>query len=215
MKIGILGSGAVGTTIGKKLVSLGHEVKIGSRKAGNDKGQAFVREAGARASEGSFADAAAFGELLFNCTRGEASLEALAQAGEAAIGDKILIDVANPLDFSKGMPPSLLVANTDSLGEQIQRRLPRAKVVKTLNTVTAAIMVDPKSLAGGAHDLFVCGNDAAAKGRVAELLGSFGWSAPIDLGDVSAARATEAYLLLWVRLYGTYQTPLINLKIVR
>jgi predicted dinucleotide-binding enzyme len=215
MKIGIFGSGNVATTIAGKLVSLGHEVKLGSRTATNEKAQAWVRSVGRGASQGTFADAAAFGELLFNCTLGAASLEALRAAGAEHMKGKILVDVANALDFSKGFPPSLTVANGDSLGEQIQRAFPDTKVVKALNTVTAEVMVAPERLAGE-HDLFVAGNDAEAKARVAELLrGGFGWKRVIDVGDITAARGTEAYVLLWVRLYGALGSPLFNVHIVR
>src|SRR5437773_1923726 len=140
MKIGVLGTGMVGVAIGNKLVSLGHEVKMGSRSATNEKAAAWVKGAGAKASQGTFADAAGFGELIFNCTSGHGSLEALKAAGAQSLKGKILIDISNPLDFSKGMPPTLFAGNTDSLGELAQAALPETKVVKTLNTVTASIM---------------------------------------------------------------------------
>ncbi|MBS1152254.1 MAG: hypothetical protein H6Q89_3952 [Myxococcaceae bacterium] len=216
MKIAVLGTGMVGTTIASKLIALGHDVKMGARQATNEKAQAWVKAAGARASAGTFADAAAFGELAFNCTSGAASLEALKAAGAANLKGKVLIDLANPLDFSKGMPPTLFAGNTDSLGEQIQRAFPETQVVKTLNTINCNLMVDPARVAGGDHDVFVSGNDSQAKGRVTEILrGWFGWKTVIDLGDISTARGTESYLPLWVRLYGALQTPDFNLKIVR
>jgi predicted dinucleotide-binding enzyme len=215
MKIAILGTGMVGATIGGKLVSLGHEVKMGSRTAGNEKAVAWARAAGGKASQGSYADAAAFGEVVFNCTNGAGSLDALHAAGAANMEGKILVDVANPLDFSKGMPPTLFVCNTDSLGEQIQRAFPHVKVVKALNTINTEVMVDPQKLPG-AHDVFVSGNDAGAKARVAEILrGWFGWENVIDLGDISTARGTEAYVLLWVRMWGAFKTPQFNLHFVR
>ena len=215
MKIAVFGTGMVGTTIASKLVELGHEVKMGSRTANNEKAAAWVSEAGERASQGTFADAAGFGELLFNCTAGAGSLEALRAAGAANLDGKILIDIANPLDFSKGMPPTLSVFGDDSLGEQIQRELPNVKVVKALNTINCYIMVDP-SRVPGEHDVFVSGNDAEAKQKVTEILrGWFGWKSVIDLGDISTARGTEAYLMLWVRLWGTLETPDFNMKIVR
>ncbi len=143
-------------------------------------------------------------------------LEALKLAGERNLTDKILIDIANPLDFSRGFPPSLSVCNTDSLGEQIQRAFPGAKVVKTLNTTNALVMVDPAKVAGGDHDLFVSGNDAAAKARVTELLERwFGWNSVIDLGDITTARGPEMLLAIWVRLYGTLGTGMFNFKIAR
>jgi predicted dinucleotide-binding enzyme len=215
MKIGILGTGMVGETLGKKLAQLGHEVRMGSRDAKNPKAAEFVKAGGAKCSQGTFADAAKFGEVIFNCTAGTASLEALKAAGAENLGGKVLVDVSNPLDFSKGFPPSLSVTNTDSLGEQIQRAFPSAKVVKTLNTVNAGVMVEPKKLANGAHDLFVCGNDAGAKETVTGILRSFGWERIVDLGDITGARAAEAYLLLWVRLMGGLKTAQFNLQIVR
>ena len=215
MKIGVLGTGGVGSAIATKLVSLGHDVKMGSRSAASDKALAWVASAGSRASAGTFADAAAFGELLLNCTAGANSLAALQAAGASNLAGKILIDVANPLDFSKGMPPTLTVCNSDSLGEQIQRAFPETKVVKALNTVSNILMINPAALPGD-HDLLICGNDAAAKAHVTELLmGWFGWNTVVDVGDITAARGTEAILLLWVRLFGRFQTPQFNFHIVR
>ena len=214
MRIGVLGTGVVGKTLGHKLVKLGHEVRMGSRKAGSDKAKAWAKDAGAGASEGSFADAAAHGEVIFNCTAGMASLDALRAAGSRNLENKILVDVSNPLDFSKGMPPSLSVCNTDSLGEQIQKTFPEAKVVKTLNTVTAAVMVDP-ALIPVPHTMFVSGNDANAKNAVTKLLkDGFGWKEVLDLGDLSAARAQEMYLPLWLRLYMKMQTANVNVHVV-
>lgn len=216
MKLGVLGTGAVGQTIGGKLVALGHQVKMGSRSATNEKAAAWVKAAGGGASQGTFADAAAFGEIVFSCTAGAGTVEAARAAGEANLRGKILIDVSNSLDFSKGFPPSLFTGNTDSLGEQLQRALPETKVVKTLNTVTANLMVDARSVADGEHDVFVSGNDSDAKGRVTELLRDwFGWKHVVDLGDITTARGTESYLALWVRLYGVTKTPLFNVKLVR
>jgi predicted dinucleotide-binding enzyme len=215
MKIGILGSGMVGSTVGTKLVELGHDVKMGSRTADNMKGSEWVKANGAHASQGTFTDAAAFGEILFNCTHGMASLEVMKQAGAQNLKGKILVDIANALDFSKGMPPSLAVCNTDSLGEQIQRAFPDVKVVKALNTVNCNLMVNP-SLVKGEHDLFICGNDAPAKAKVVDILKNwFGWKSVIDLGDITAARATEMLLPIWVRLMGLYQSPNFNFKIVK
>jgi 8-hydroxy-5-deazaflavin:NADPH oxidoreductase len=215
MKLGVLGSGMVGSTIATKLVSLGHEVKMGSRDAKNEKAADWVASAGRGASQGTFADAAAFGEMVFNCTAGMRSIDALKSAGEAALRGKVLVDVANPLDFSKGMPPTLSVSNDDSLGETIQRTFPEAKVVKALNTVNANIMVDPGRVPGD-HDLFVCGNDSGAKTQVVRLLkDEFGWKNVHDLGDLTAARAIESYLPLWLRLYGAFQSADFNVHVVR
>lgn len=216
MKISVLGTGTVGQTIGSKLVSLGHSVKLGSRDAKHEKANAWANAAGMNASVGTFADSASFGELIFNCTLGSASLAALKSAGADALKGKILIDISNPLDFSKGMPPSLFISNTDSLGEQLQRNFPETKVVKTLNTVNAQVMVNPAKVANGEHDVFLSGNDAEAKGRVAEILrGWFGWKNVLDLGDITTARGTESYLLLWVRLWGALKTPDFNLHLAR
>jgi 8-hydroxy-5-deazaflavin:NADPH oxidoreductase len=206
----------VGQTIGGKLAELGHEVKMGSRESGNEKAVEWAAGAGESASEGSFADAAQFGEVVVNATAGTASLEALEAAGAENLSGKVLIDVANPLDFSQGMPPSLSVCNTDSLGEQIQRAFPEARVVKALNTMNTAVMVEPGSLAESAN-VFVCGNDDEAKARVIELLESFGWLSGdvVDLGDIAAARGTEMYLPLWLRMMGALDTPQFNIRIVR
>ena len=216
MKIAVLGTGTVGQTIASKLVSLGHEVKLGSRSAGNPKAVDWVKKAGGGASEGTFADAAGFAELVFNCTKGAGSLEALRAAGAPNLEGKLLIDVTVPLDFSKGMPPSLFVCSTDSLGETVQREFPAAKVVKTLSTVNCSVMVDPRRVAGGEHDMFVAGNDADAKSQVSELLKSwFGWKNVLDLGDITAARGMEAYVLFWVRLWGALKTAEFNIKVMR
>ena len=202
MKIGVLGTGNVGRTIAAKLFELGHDVLVGSRTAKED--------------AVTFADAATHGELVFNCTAGDKSLEALRMAEADNLEDKILVDVANPLDFSRGMPPILAVCNADSLGEEIQRSFPRSKVVKTLNTVNCKVMVDP-SVVPGEHDVFVCGNDEGAKNEVRELLGSFGWPAERinDLGDITAARGTEMYLPLWLRLIGVTGSANFNIRVVR
>ena len=163
-----------------------------------------------------FADAATHGELVFNCTAGDKSLEALRMAEADNLEDKILVDVANPLDFSLGMPPILAVCNADSLGEEIQRLFPRSKVVKALNTVNCNVMVNP-SLLPGEHDVFVCGNDEGAKTEVSELLQTFGWPAERinDLGDITAARGTEMYLPLWIRLANVAESANFNIRIVR
>jgi predicted dinucleotide-binding enzyme len=217
MKIGILGTGIVGNTIGTRLVQLGNEVKMGSRTAANNKAGLWVTAAGKGASRGTFADAVKFGDIIFNCTQGMISLEALKLAGKENLAGKILIDLSNPLDFSKGMPPSLTVCNTDSLGEQIQREFPDTKVVKTLNTLNAELMVEPKLVNNGDHDIFLSGNDAGAKQKVKELLQTFGWKSEhlLDIGDIASARGTEMVLPLWVRLMGTLGTAKFQFKVVR
>ena len=216
MRIGVLGTGMVGRAIATKLADLGHEVKMGSRTAANESAAEWVASAGAGASQGTFADAAAHGELVFNCTAGEASLAALESAGAENLAGKVLVDVSNALDHSRGMPPGLFTSSFDSLGEQIQRAFPDTRVVKALNTVNCEVMVEPSKVPGE-HDVFLCGDDEAAKARVVELLQSFGWppESVVDLGDLSSARGMEAYLLLWIRLWGALGTGHFNVRVVR
>jgi hypothetical protein len=206
----------VGRAIAGKLVALGHDVMMGSRTADNENAAEWVSTAGAGASQGTFADSAAFGELVFNCTSGGASVEALRSAGAENLAGKVIVDVANTLDFSQGAPPSLLVTTKESLGEQIQETFPEARVVKTLNTVNCDIMVDPARVPGE-HDVFVSGNDDAAKTTVRELLESFGWrpDGVVDLGDISTARGPELYVVLWLRLYLAFGDSQFNIKVVR
>ena len=214
MKIAVLGTGTVGQTIGTRLVGLGHEVTMGSRQAGNEKAVGWAAATGDGAAEGSFADAAGAAELAFNCTAGTGSLSALEAAGAERLAGKVLVDVANPLDFSKGMPPTLSVCNEDSLGEQIQRAFTEARVVKALNMVNASVMTEPAALSGE-HDTFVAGNDDEAKAQVRGLLESFGWrTIVIDLGDITAARGMEMYLPLWLRLMGATGGPGFNIRVV-
>ena len=214
MKVGILGSGMVGQAIGSKAVELGHLVMLGTRDV--TKLQDWRRQAGGNARVGSFAETAAHGEILFNATKGSGSLQALSMAGEANLNGKILVDTANPLDFSKGTPPSLSVCNTDSLGEQIQRAFPKLKVVKTLNTIIASLMVNPRQLADGEHHIFVSGNDDEAKAQVVNLLSTwFGWKYIIDLGDITTARGTEMYLLIKLRLWDALGTGMFNIQVVK
>jgi 8-hydroxy-5-deazaflavin:NADPH oxidoreductase len=207
--------GLVGQAIGSKLAGLGHEVKMGSREAGNENAVAWAKEAGEPASEGSFADAAEFGDLVVNCTAGMASLDALKAAGADNLAGKILVDIANPLDASEGFPPTLAFCNTESLGERIQAAFPDARVVKTLNTVNCQVMVDPSRVPGD-HAVFVSGEDEGAKGEVTALLGSIGWPQEriIDLGGIRAARGTEMYLPLWLHLYGELQTGDFNIGVL-
>jgi len=229
MKIGFIGSGMVAQTLGAKLLELGNEVMISSRDLSvvKDKGNmgklpsanqwvAAQEKKGHKAHAGSFADAAAFGEVIFNCTTGIHSLEALNAAGEKNLRGKILVDIANPLDFSKGMPPMIAFCNSESLGERIQAAFPNTKVVKTLNTVNANIQVNP-SLVKGEHSVFLAGNDDEAKKWVNDILLTkwFGWKDVIDLGDLSASRGMEMYLGLWARMWGKFSTPYVNIKVVR
>jgi predicted dinucleotide-binding enzyme len=214
MRIGILGTGTAGQTIATRLVQLGHDVKLGSRSATNEKAATWVTGAGEHATQGTFADAGVFGEIVFNCTPGTVALAALNEAGAENLKGKIVVDVSNPLDFSHGFPPTLSVCNTDSVGEQIQRAFPDVKVVKALNTMTAPLMVNPAALPGD-HEVFLCGNDADAKTRVTELLRSFGWHGVLDLGDITAARGMEMILPIWLRLVAILKTPKFNFHIAR
>ncbi|MGZ3242120.1 MAG: NADPH-dependent F420 reductase, partial [Burkholderiaceae bacterium] len=182
-----------------------------------EKGAEWVKSVGGKGTYGTFADAAKFGEIIINVTAGGVSLQALKAAGADNLKGKVLIDIANPLDFSQGMPPTLSVVNTDSLAEQIQRAFPEAKVVKTLNTLNCQLMVNPNAVANGDHNIFISGNDAQAKAQVLEILAQFGWKKQnvIDLGDITTARGTEQLLPIWIRLWGTLGSPDFNFKIVR
>jgi 8-hydroxy-5-deazaflavin:NADPH oxidoreductase len=216
MRYGVLGTGVVGSTLAGKLVALGHEVMMGARSAGNEKAVEWARSAGERASQGSFADAAGFGEVVLNATSGLHSLAALRAAGADSLRGKLLIDVANPIAVGTGFPPQLSVCNDDSLAEQIQREFPDARVVKTLNTVNCDVMVNP-GMVPGEHTVFVCGNDAAAKAQVVEMLGEFGWPGGrvCDLGGVDGARGTEMYLALWLRLMRATGSAHLNVEVHR
>ena len=187
---------------------------MGARDAGNEKARKWAQGAGPRASRGTFADAAGFGEIVFSATLGKAALDALKAAGAGTLDGKVVVDVSNPLDFSMGMPPVLLTGPGDSLGERIQHAFPRARVVKALNTVNAGVMGHPEKL-GGESDLFVAGNDADAKRRVTALLHDFGWKTVHDLGDIRASRGMGAYLLFWITVSGALKTPDFNIRIVR
>ncbi len=212
MRIGVLGTGVVGQTMGAALIVRGHDVMMGARSADNEKALAFRDRTGGRA--GTFAEAAAFGEIVIHATRGASAIPVLESAGAANLGGKVLIDVSNPLDFSAGYPPSLSISNTDSLGETIQRAFPDALVVKTLNTVNANVMVEP-ALVPGRHTVFVSGNDKGAKGRVMDLLRSFGWQSILDLGDITTARGPEQMLPLWERLYAVLGTGEFNFALMK
>jgi predicted dinucleotide-binding enzyme len=226
MKIGIIGSGVVAQTLGTKLIELGHDVVLGTRdpsKLDEKKNMAVtlrewlanVKKTGKQGRVATFQETAAHGDLLINATHGQASIEALKLAAADKVGSKVLIDTANQLDFSKGMPPGVLASQTDCLAEKIQAAFPNLKVVKSLNTIGAPVMVAPQSLAGGEHTVFVSGNDAAAKAAVAEVLKSFGWKDVLDLGDVASARAPEMYMAMWIRLWGATGTGMVNVKVVR
>ena len=215
MKIAVFGTGNVGETLASKLLSLGHEVSMGSRSTTNEKALAWVKKAGGKASAGTFAEAAKGAALVVNATLGTGSVEALTQAGPGGLDGKVILDLSNPLDFSKGTPPSLFISNTDSLGELLQRTFPKARVVKALNTMWCGLMVNPRMLSEGSTT-YVCGNDEDAKGTVKTLLKSFGWHDEeiLDLGDLTGARATEGYLPLWLRIYGATKNGAFNLKVI-
>lgn len=226
MKIGVLGTGPVGQAIAATLADQGHEVFIGTRDPaatlartnpdgfGNPPFKVWHEEH-LKIELGTLPEAATHGALLVNATRGMDSVAALKAAGEKNLAGKILIDIANPVDMSSGMPPSLSVCNTDSLGEQIQRAFPEAKVIKTLNTMSAHLQVGPGQLASADHTVFVSGNDASAKQTVTELLRSFGWKDIIDLGDITTARGTEMMLALVVRVSIAMGLPIFSFKLVR
>ena len=216
MRIAVLGTGVVGRTLAARLDGLGHDVVTGTRDPAATMARTEPGGFGTppypqwqaehpRVRLLSFAEAAAFAELLLNATSGSAAMAALVAAGEPALAGKVLIDVSNPLDYSRGMPPTLDPVNTDSLGEQIQRAFPATRVVKALNTMNCQVMVDPGRVPGE-HNVFLCGNDDVAKAAATALITSFGWPAGslIDLGDISAARGTEMLLALWLRLMGSF-----------
>ena len=196
MKIGFIGSGQVGRSLGSGFAALGHHVKLGSRDAGKDKLRDWAAEAGPRASTGSFAEAAAFAEIAVLCTLWVGTENALTLAGRDRLSGKIVIDTTNPLDFSAGVPPRLALGHTDSAGEQVQRWLPDARVVKCFNIVGHAHMVNP-SFPGGPPDMFLCGNNAAAKQAVSELARTLGWPT-IDIGGIEGARLLEPLAMLWI-----------------
>ncbi|WP_394824850.1 NADPH-dependent F420 reductase [Pendulispora albinea] len=215
MNIGIFGTGMVGEAFATKLVELGHAVKMGSRSATNEKAAKWVEKTGKGASQGTFEDAARFGEILFNCTSGAVSLDALHAAGADALRGKILIDVANPLGKADHGLPTLTNPGDDSLGERIQRAFPETRVVKTLNTINCELMVNAARLPGD-HTLFMSGNDPEAKAYVRALVSDwFGWRDVIDLGDITTARGTEGLLPLWLRLMRALGTMQFNVKVVR
>jgi predicted dinucleotide-binding enzyme len=216
MNIGIFGTGIVGRTLGSRLIDVGHSVKMGSRTQGNANALEWVATAGDQATEGTFEDAAIFGEVLINATNGEGALAALTSAKAENLANKTVLDVTNPLDLSHGFPPSLSVSNTDSLGEQIQRAFPDAHIVKTLNTTNCAVMANPQSLPE-MHNAFIAGNNDEAKQKTRDLLQDFGWPDEwiIDLGDITASRGTEAWIHLWLRLMQHFGDANFNLHVVR
>ncbi len=226
MRIAVLGTGSVGRALAGRLATVGHDVTVGTRdvqatmardapdRFGNPPFATWLETAGDIAI-GSLAEAAAAADVVINATNGASSIHALIAAGEDNLAGKVVIDVANPLDASAGMPPSLSVSNTDSLAERIQRRFPAARVVKTLNTMNAAVMVDPGMIGGGDHTVFLSGDDDGAKAVVRDLLVSLGWTDIVDLGDITTARGPEMLLPLWLRLFSTLGTSRMQFKVVR
>ncbi|MBK7711100.1 MAG: NAD(P)-binding domain-containing protein [Bacteroidales bacterium] len=230
MKISIIGTGTVGQAIAARLTQLGNEVMLGTRnvkeKLSSDAKDSYGNpsfsewhKSNTGVKLGTFEEAARFGEIVINATNGGSSIAALKLAGAANLSGKILIDIANPLDFSKGMPPSLLpgLNNTNSLGEEIQKTFPGAKVVKTLNTMWCGLMVNPGLIGGGEHINYICGNDDAAKAEVKRLLVQIGWKNEnlLDIGDISGARASESLLPIWLRVMGSIQTGVFNFRLIR
>ena len=197
MNIGILGTGDVGRALGRGFITLGHEAKIGARSAGHEKALEWVGEMGAKASEGTFADAAKFGEAVVFATLGVANPEVVAAIGPASVAGKVVIDATNPLDFSEGFPPDLAIKGDDSGGETLQRLIPDSKVVKAFNTVPNALMFRPE-LPGGPPDMFIAGDDADAKVKVTAILNEFGWPSVVDFGGIKQARWLEAMCIAWV-----------------
>ena len=225
MKIAVLGTGMVGRALAARLSGLGHDVTIGTRDPqatlarsepdgmGNPPFSTWSSDH-PNVALAALGEAAADAELVVNATSGSCALPALGQAGADHLAGKVLIDISNPLDFSRGFPPTLFVKDTDSLGEQIQKAFPQTRVVKTLNTLNADLMVDPASL-GAETSVFVSGDDAAAKTTVTSILQSFGHTDVIDLGDITTAPGTEMYLPIWLRLMGALGTAAFNVKVVR
>jgi len=197
MKVGILGTGDVGRALGRGFVTLGHEVRLGARSANHEKALEWVGEMGERASQGAFAEAAAFGDLVVFATLGVANPDVVKAIGPETVAGKVVIDATNPLDFSKGFPPDLAIKGNDSGGETLQRLIPDAKVVKAFNTVTNTLMFRPE-LPGGPPDMFIAGDDAGAKATVSKILNDFGWPRVIDFGGIEASRWLEAMCIAWV-----------------
>ncbi|MDB5284913.1 MAG: oxidoreductase [Bacteroidota bacterium] len=228
MNIGVIGTGNVGQTLAAKLSSLGHAVLIGTRNVaekavstGKD-GKSGFKEwlaANSNVKLATFADAAASAEIVINATHGGISVNALQLAGAKNLEGKIILDLANPLDFSHGTPPRLIpeLSNINSLGEEIQKSFPLSKVVKTLNTMWCGLMINPDLVGGGDHVNYLSGNDVEAKAKVKSLLKEFGWKDEnlFDLGDITGARATEAVLPIWLRVSGALKTGAFNFRIIR
>jgi 8-hydroxy-5-deazaflavin:NADPH oxidoreductase len=230
MKVAILGTGSVGQTFAEKFISLGYQVMMGTRNVENTLARKATDNYGSlpfaewhsknqTVQLGTFSDTVKFGDIVLNALQGAVTLSTIEACDAADFDNKIIIDIANPLDFSRGFPPALIegLNNTNSLGEEVQKILPNAKVVKTLNTMYSGIMINPAMIGNGNHTNYICGNDADAKAKVIEILKSFGWNAEniLDLGDITNARGTESTLLIWTRIYGATKTGAFNLSIVK
>lgn len=215
MKYAVLGTGMVGHTLANKLIALGHEVRMGARSEDNPKAAEWAKTNGEKAGHGTYGEVARWAEMIVFAVNGARLLDVAKAVGEGAVVGKTLIDVTNPLDMSNGMPPTLIpeMSNTTSAGEELQRTLPGARVVKTLNTMNHQLMVDPARL-NGAHDVFLCGDAEEAKADVVELLKEFGWQNPIDLGKLEAARGMEGMMPFWLRMWGVNGNADFNYRIV-
>lgn len=214
MRVGILGSGPVGQTLGRGFAEHHHDVMLGSRTPDRPELQKWKQTAGGKVSLGTFADAARHGELVVICSLGTAALEVLDHARPANLRGKVLIDTTNALDLSKGMPPGLFTGPADSLGERIQKKLPQAKVVKCFNIVPNPVMTHP-TISGDRPTMMIAGNDRAAKEQVTAVLREFGWSGAIDLGGIEEARWLEALVPLWVRVAVQLDNSNIAFKVLQ
>lgn len=206
MKVAVLGTGDVGKRLAGGFASRGHEVIVGTRTPRNADLLKWAASVKGKVRVGTPAEAARQAQMVVLAVRGDAAVAAIEAAGPSELAGKVLIDVTNALDFSKGMPPSLFVGTTDSLGERVQRAAPAAKVVKAFNTVGNSQMVDPHVNGIGRLELLIAGNDVGAKKEVTELAKSFGWSGTIDVGGIDAARWLEATVPLWVRVGSAVNT---------
>jgi predicted dinucleotide-binding enzyme len=215
MRIGILGTGPVGQALGACWVGLGHDVVLGSRRPDNDSAVAWAAANGSRATSGTFKTAAASADLVVNATAGQNSIAALTMAADELPG-KVILDVANALDFSHGFPPALAVGPSDSLAEAIQRAFPDVRVVKALNTMPVEIMVAPAAVANGDHSVFVSGDDQEAKDLVIGLLNEMGWRGDrvFDLGNLASARGPELLLPLWLMVMQRSGRRLVTFRVV-
>jgi predicted dinucleotide-binding enzyme len=213
MRIAMIGTGPVGRTLGDGLVKVGHGVVVGTRDP--DRTRARDDWKGVKLPLVSYGEVGLNADLFINATSGTNSIEALEAVGAEMLGGKVLIDMANPLDNSKGFPPPLLTANNDSLAEQLQRAFPDTRVVKAFNTVTVGVLVNPKAFGGQETTMFLAGNDADARSTVAGIASDLGWTDIVQFDDLTAARGLEMWLPLWIRLFRQFGTAMFNIKVVR